>query len=48
MSAPDSIRQLVEKFDQHRHETMQCKNETELRREFLDPFFEALEGRGDL
>ncbi|KAF0106483.1 MAG: hypothetical protein FD146_2574 [Anaerolineaceae bacterium] len=42
MTAPDSIRELVEKFDQHRHEYRQHKNETELRREFLDPFFEAL------
>jgi hypothetical protein len=42
MTAPNSIRELVEKFDQHRHEYMQHKNETELRREFLDPFFEAL------
>jgi type I restriction-modification system DNA methylase subunit len=42
MSAPIAILELVDKFDQHRHEYMHHKNETELRREFLDPFFEAL------
>ena len=42
MTAPAAIHELVEKFDQHRKEYQQHKNETELRREFLDPFFEAL------
>jgi hypothetical protein len=43
MPAPESIRQLVERFDQHRDAYRAGKyNETQLRREFLDPFFEAL------
>ena len=43
MPAPDNIRQLVERFDQHREAYRSRKyNETQLRREFLDPFFEAL------
>lgn len=43
MPAPDSIRQLVERFEQHRSAYLAGKyNETQLRREFLDPFFEAL------
>ncbi len=43
MSAPDSIRQLVERFEEHRDSYRAGKyNETQLRREFLDPFFEAL------
>jgi type I restriction-modification system DNA methylase subunit len=42
MTAPAAIHELVEKFEQHRKEYQQHKNETELRREFLDPFFEAL------
>ena len=43
MAAPDSIRQLVERFEQHRDAYRAGKyNETQLRREFLDPFFEAL------
>lgn len=43
MPAPDNIRQLVERFEQHRDAYRSGKyNETQLRREFLDPFFEAL------
>jgi hypothetical protein len=42
MTAPDSVNELVAKFAQHRKEYQTHKNETELRREFLDPFFEAL------
>ena len=43
MAAPDSIRALCETFALHRdHYTSASYNETELRREFLDPFFTAL------
>jgi type I restriction-modification system DNA methylase subunit len=42
MTAPEKIHQLVETFDQHLNEYKTRKNETELRRQFLDPFFEAL------
>ncbi|HXQ35045.1 MAG TPA: hypothetical protein VN843_13610 [Anaerolineales bacterium] len=43
MSAPDNIRQLVERFEQHRDAYRSGRyNETQLRREFLDLFFEAL------
>lgn len=43
MPAPDSIRALCETFRLHReHYTSGGYNETELRREFLDPFFTAL------
>ena len=43
MTAPDIIKQLVERYDQHRDTYRAGKyNETQLRREFLDPFFEAL------
>jgi len=42
MPAPEAIHELVAKFEQHRKEYQTHKNETELRREFLDPFFEAL------
>jgi hypothetical protein len=43
MPAPDVIRQLVERFEEHREAYRLGKyNETQLRREFLDPFFEAL------
>lgn len=43
MPAPEIIKQLVERFEQH-HATYRSGkyNETQLRREFLDPFFEAL------
>jgi len=42
MTAPNAIHELIAKFDQHRKEYQTHKNETELRREFLDPFFVAL------
>ncbi|HXQ38357.1 MAG TPA: type I restriction endonuclease, partial [Anaerolineales bacterium] len=45
MPAPDNIRGLVERFEQHRDTYVYRSgryNETQLRREFLDPFFEAL------
>ena len=43
MPAPDSLKDLVERFDEHRAAYRSGKyNETQLRREFLDPFFEAL------
>ena len=42
MTVPGAVHELVSKFDQHRKEYQTHKNETELRREFLDPFFEAL------
>ena len=44
MTAPDSIKQLVERFDQHRDAYRAGKyNKTQLRREFLDPFFDAMD-----
>jgi len=43
MNAPDIVKSLVERFEQHRDAYRSGKyNETQLRREFLDPFFEAL------
>ena len=43
MAAPDIIRQLVERFEEHRASYRSGKyNEAQLRQEFLDPFFEAL------
>lgn len=43
MPAPDSICRLVETFNDHRdHYKSAAYNETELRREFLDPFFRTL------
>ena len=43
MPAPDSIRQLVQRFADHAAEYHSGRyNETQLRREFLDPFFMAL------
>ena len=43
MSVPREISELVERFD-HNHEAYHSihYHETQLRREFLDPFFEAL------
>lgn len=43
MSAPEIIHRLVQRFAEH-HDTYTSGkyNETQLRREFLDPFFEAL------
>ncbi len=42
MPAPDRVRQLIETFEQNIAAYRSQKNETELRRQFLDPFFEAL------
>ena len=43
MPVPDTIRALVERFEQNREAYRSSKyNETQLRREFLDPFFNAL------
>ncbi len=43
MTAPDAIRKLCETFSLHlEHYKSGDYNETELRREFLDPFFETL------
>ena len=43
MPAPDIIKNLVERFREHSAAYRSGKyNETQLRREFLDPFFEAL------
>ena len=43
MTAPDIIAQLVERFDRNRDQARSDRyNETQLRREFLDPFFDAL------
>ncbi len=43
MTAPETVRELVERFDSQRDSyRSEAYNETQLRREFLDPFFEAL------
>lgn len=42
MTASDIIHKMVECFEQHQHQYRFHKNETELRREFLDPFVTAL------
>jgi hypothetical protein len=43
MPAPESIQQLVKRFEEHHDSYLSVKyNETQLRSEFLDPFFEAL------
>ncbi len=43
MTAPDRIRQLVETFGQNREAYKKgAYNETQVRREFIDPFFEEL------
>ncbi|MBI5351350.1 MAG: Eco57I restriction-modification methylase domain-containing protein [Chloroflexi bacterium] len=43
MKAPDIIKNLVERFENNRESYRSGKyNETQLRREFLDPFFDAL------
>lgn len=43
MGAPDAVRELVRRFSEHREAYRSGRyNETQLRREFLDPFFEAL------
>jgi type I restriction-modification system DNA methylase subunit len=41
-AAPEIIYKLVETFEKNLDEYRSTKNETELRRQFLDPFFEAL------
>jgi predicted type IV restriction endonuclease len=42
-SAPDSVKRLVARFDQNRDAYLSGSyNETQLRHEFLGPFFEAL------
>jgi len=41
--APDAVRRLVDRFDQNRDAYLSGSyNETQLRREFIDPLFEAL------
>ncbi|MBN2107814.1 MAG: hypothetical protein JW832_10345 [Deltaproteobacteria bacterium] len=43
MSAPAAIAELVQRFrDHHEVYTSGAYNETQLRRDFLDPFFAAL------
>ena len=43
MSIPDSVKQLVERFEMNREAYRSSKyNETQARREFIDPFFKAL------
>jgi hypothetical protein len=47
MPTPDIIHRLVKRFEEHRDSYLSGKyNETQLRSEFLDPFFEALGLRG--
>ena len=41
MPAPDNIKDLVKRFEEHRDAYCSGRyNETQLRREFLDPVFE--------
>jgi len=43
MTAPDAILELVERFARNREQYLNpAYNETQVRREFLDPFFTAL------
>jgi predicted type IV restriction endonuclease len=43
MGAPDEVKRLVERFDRNQSAYLNSAyNETQLRREFLDPFFRAL------
>ncbi len=43
MPAPEVVRQLVQRFDEHKHAYLSpTYNEAQLRQEFLNPFFEAL------
>jgi predicted type IV restriction endonuclease len=43
MSVPDSIRELVKRYEEHLASYHSAKfNEAQLREEFLNPFFEAL------
>jgi hypothetical protein len=42
-NAPDAVRRLVDRFDQNRDAYHSVSyNEAQLRREFIDPLFEAL------
>ena len=43
MNAPESVRQLVDRFTLHRDAYKSPSyNEAQVRREFIDPFFKAL------
>ena len=43
MAVPDKILQLVERFDRNLNDYKRSTyNETQTRREFIDPFFQAL------
>ena len=43
MGAPDAVLELVERFERNREQYLNpAYNETQVRREFLDPFFTAL------
>jgi len=43
MTAPKEVKRLVERFRENREAYLSREyNETQLRREFLDPFFKAL------
>ena len=43
MPAPEDVIELIERFDRNREAYLSGQyNETQLRREFLDPFFKAL------
>ena len=43
MTAPDSVLRLVDRFTQHADEYRAAHyNETQVRQEFIDPFFSAL------
>ncbi|PIU45906.1 MAG: restriction endonuclease subunit M, partial [Ignavibacteriales bacterium CG07_land_8_20_14_0_80_59_12] len=43
MSVPDTVLRLIEHFDQNKSAySTSAYNETQVRREFIDPFFEAL------
>jgi len=43
MTAPKEVKRLVERFRENREAYLSSEyNETQLRREFLDPFFKAL------
>ena len=43
MAVPDEIARLVERFERNEQAYLQGRyNETQLRREFVDPFFKAL------
>ena len=43
MAAPDAVLELVERFERNRTQYLNpAYNETQVRREFIDPFFVAL------